>query len=204
MKNVISKIKDAWKKIGGFITGLFRRKRKPCDSYILVNDQMNPNATVYTIRVKNNDAENAHDVRLFGSLKDLFDKEMNPNISVEVFGTSHQELKLDLLSSEIFIKGLKMSVKKQNQFTNGWKIRRVYTDGHELGETFLPNTLRSTIDIITTMVQDLDFELKLDKHSQIEFSVNPSEEISIWLFVQKRIDFEGGKIVIRERKDALK
>ena len=163
-----------------------KRKQEPFVSMSIPNDALMANKP-YTFRIKNNDEKDTHTARLFAAADDLLDEKQHESIELQLLNGSHRELKLQLLSEEFHIEGLKIQVQNKLQFMNQWKITKKRANGMSLRKVYTPALVHES-DVSNTINFE-QFELHVDKNIILEIPINPLEEVVITFNVIAEFNF---------------
>lgn len=141
----------------------------------------------YTFRIKNNDEKKTHTARLFAAADDLLDEKQHESIELQLLNGSHRELKLQLLSEDFTILGLKIQVQNKLQFMNQWEVTKKRANGMLLKKVFKPALLHES-DVSNTINFE-QFELHVDKNIILEIPINPLEEVVVTFNVIAEFNF---------------
>lgn len=174
-----------WHRLKNRIKKLLQSKRK----YKIEFGSIDPNDSTLTFKIKNSSETDVVTARLFGSVKDLFDKKQSEFISVDVLESSHEQVKLQILSDPILIIGMKMSAKHSTQFAKRWGIYRERMTGRMLKKPFAPVNFIHAANNLTTQIDAPFFELVVDKNTFIDIPINPLEEVTILFYIAAEFNF---------------
>ncbi|MFA5432114.1 MAG: hypothetical protein WC319_04480 [Candidatus Paceibacterota bacterium] len=167
------------------IKKLLQSKRK----YKIEFGSIDPNDKTLTFKIKNSSETDIVTARLFGSVKDLFDKKQSGFIEIDVIESSHEQVKLQILSDTFFIKGMKYCVKNSSQFLNNWDMYKERVTGMLMKRRYFPLTDRHATNNLVTQIDAPNFELVVDKNTFIEIPMNPLEEMTIIFQIAAEFNF---------------
>lgn len=143
---------------------------------------LDPNDRTWTFYVTNK-TDKKQPVILFGSIKNFVSK----NVKIEVFESSHETVKKELLFVTHFIKGMKYSVQTVAQLGNPLFLTEENSTGGLFSRAWQPMNYRSAQNNISCQIDAPRFTFIAKGNTYIKFDINPNEKVSFTFSICMKI-----------------
>lgn len=145
-----------------------------------------------TLVIRNKNKKKTKKVMLFGAVKDLTDSNIDKDITIEVFESSHLLIKTRLLLVPIKIKGLRYKTNDRSNIFKNWEIGYENVIGELEKTSWCPTNYFSAYpenkDVRECFA--LDFKLNLTAEVFICFDMAPKSSLALEFIIEKDILIE--------------